>query len=465
MSRWPIRIRLTVWYSLLLLAGLVLFGGGIWFVVSHSLMASLDDSLTAQTNGVVTVIRTEFNPSDPHQLQEELSEYVEATPEGNLMEIRDSRRGAIISSATVALSRAPQRDGFGVQTAASGRYRTFTTTAEVRGEQYRILVATPLDGTEATLRRARSLLLWTAPAVLLIASLGGYWISRRALAPVDAITQAARSIGIENLSQRLEVPVTGDELQRLSETWNGMLARLEAAVGRLSQFTADASHELRTPIALIRTTAELALRRERPAETYREALRQIVAESERMSRLVEDLLLLARADAGLPGLPLERIELTPLVRDVCEQGEVLARARQLDLSAEVPEEPVYVRANDPALRRLLLLLLDNAVKYTPAGGRITVTVGSDGSGSTVAVSDTGIGIPESALPHVFERFYRADQSRHRDSGGAGLGLSIAKWIAERHHASLEVESESGRGATFRVRFPSDTGNGGDQHAA
>jgi heavy metal sensor kinase len=432
-----------------------MFGGGLWFVVSHSLMASLDDSLTAQANGVVTVIRTEFEPNDPHRLEEELSEYAQATPEGNLMEIRDSRGVAIVSSKTVTLASAgvPPRDGFGVQSIASGRYRTLITSAEVKGEQYRILVATPLDGTEATLRRARSVLFWTTPVVLLIASFGGYWISRRALAPVDAITLAARSIGIENLSQRLEVPATGDELQRLSETWNGMLARLESAVARLSQFTADASHELRTPIALIRTTAELALRRERPAETYREALRQIVVESERTTRLVEDLLLLARADAGLPALPLERIELTPLVRDVCEQGEVLARARQLELSSETPDDPVYVQANDPALRRLLLLLLDNAVKYTPAGGRITVTVVRDASGSTVAVSDTGIGIPGSALPHVFERFYRVDESRNRDAGGTGLGLSIAKWIAERHHASLEAESESGRGATFRVRFP------------
>jgi len=249
------------------------------------------------------------------------------------------------------------------------------------------------------------------------------------------------------------VPATGDELQRLSETWNDMLARLESAVKRLSQFTADASHELRTPVALIRTTAELTLRRERSPDTYREALRQVVLESERTSRLVEDLLLLARADAGLPALSLERLELTPLVRDVCQQGRVLAEARQLQISTETPEDPVYVEANDPALRRLLLLLLDNAVKYTPAGGRITVSVGSDPAGATVAVRDTGIGIADSALPHVFERFYRADESRNRDAGGTGLGLSIAKWIAERHHASLEAESVVGEGSTFRVRFP------------
>ncbi len=205
--------------------------------------------------------------------------------------------------------------------------------------------------------------------------------------------------------------------------------------------------------ALIRTTAELTLRRERSPDTYREALRQVVLESERTSRLVEDLLLLARADAGLPALSLERLELTPLVRDVCQQGQVLAEARQLKISTEAPEDPVYVEANDPALRRLLLLLLDNAVKYTPAGGRITVSVGSDPAGATVAVRDTGIGIADSALPHVFERFYRADESRNRDAGGTGLGLAIAKWIAERHHASLEAESVVGEGSTFRVRFP------------
>jgi heavy metal sensor kinase len=283
--------------------------------------------------------------------------------------------------------------------------------------------------------------------------MGGYWISRRALKPVDAITRAAQSIGIENLSQRLQVPESGDELTRLSQTWNGMLDRLETAVKRLSQFTADASHELRTPIALIRATAELTLRRQRSTETYREALRHIMDDADRTARLIEDLLLLARADAGLPALALDRVELTPLVRDVCEQGQILAQERQLEISTEAPEQPVYVDANDPALRRLLLLLVDNAVKYTPAGGHITVSVAHDSAGPTVTVRDTGIGIPDAALPHVFERFYRVDESRNREAGGAGLGLSIAQWIAERHHARLEAESVVGRGSAFRVRFP------------
>jgi heavy metal sensor kinase len=371
------------------------------------------------------------------------------------MEVRDSQGGQIIASKNVVLQApdAAQSPAFGVQASASGRYRTLTMPAQAGGETYRVLVATPLDATEANLRRVRLVLLWSTPVVLLMASLGGYWISRRALAPVDEITRAARSIGIQNLSERLAVPATGDEIERLSATWNDMLARLEAAVKRLSQFTADASHELRTPIALIRTTAELTLRRERSAETYREALRQVMAESERTARMVEDLLLLARADAGLPSLPLERVELTPLVREVCQQGQILAEARQLQISTEAPDEPVYVEANDPALRRMLLLLLDNAVKYTPAGGRITLSVDCDSGCATLAVRDTGIGIPDTELPHVFERFYRVDESRSRDAGGTGLGLSIAKWIAERHHASLEAESVVGQGSVFRIRFP------------
>jgi heavy metal sensor kinase len=451
-ARWSIRERLTLWYSLVLMASLTLFGIGTWLVVSHSLRASLEDTLNEHAKGVITVLRS-VNPGKPRHLREELTEYASAAPGGNLMEVRDSEDHQILSSKTVTLDAADSASTLGVQTQPSGHYRTYTTKVSASGESYRVLVATPMDATEATLRRVRMLLLWSTPMVVLLASLGGYWISRRALAPVDEITLAAQAIGIQNLSQRLTVPSTGDEIQRLSETWNGMLARLEAAVKRLSQFTADASHELRTPIALIRTTAELTLRRERSPETYREALRQVVLESERTTRLVEDLLLLARADAGLPSLPLERLELTPLVRDVCQQGQVLAEARQLKISAEIPDEPVYVEANDPALRRMLLLLLDNAVKYTPSGGRITLSVDRGPGGATVAVRDTGIGIPENALPHVFERFYRVDESRNRDAGGTGLGLSIAKWIAERHHASLEAESVVGQGSVFRIRFP------------
>jgi heavy metal sensor kinase len=440
-TNWSIGARLTLWYSLVLLAGLALFGAGIWVVVAHSLNAAIDDSLSQQAKGVTTVLQSEYEPGKPEHLLEELSEYAEATPEGRWIEVRDPTGQLVIGGSAATAS------------ASTGQYRKLLFEVTVQGQRFQVVVAAPLSGTELTLRRLREVLLWLAPAVLLIGSLGGYWMSRRALAPVDAITRAAQSIEIENLSERLTVPASGDELARLAETWNNMLARLEAAVKRLAQFTADASHELRTPITLIRATAELTLRRDRPPETYREALRQIIQESDRTTRLIEDLLLLARSDAGLPALPLDRLELTPLVRDVCEQGQILAQERQLEIAAEAPDQPLYVQGNDPALRRLLLLLVDNALKYTPAGGRITVSVALDSSGPTVTVRDTGIGIPLAALPHVFERFYRVDESRNRDAGGAGLGLSIAQWIAERHHARLEAESVVGRGSAFRVRFP------------
>jgi signal transduction histidine kinase len=226
---------------------------------------------------------------------------------------------------------------------------------------------------------------------------------------------------------------------------------LESAVNRLAQFTADASHELRTPVALIRTTAELTLRRRRTTEEYCEALTEIQAESERTSELIADLLTLARADAGQGSLPLEPADLAPLVEEACRQGRLLAGAKQVRLEASAPEEAVFVDANPPALRRLLLILLDNAVKYTPRGGTVRISV-SAGPPAAITVTDTGTGIPEKELSRIFERFYRADPSRNRETGGSGLGLSIAQWIAEMHGAEIGAESAEGQGSEFRVRF-------------
>lgn len=231
MRHWSIGARLTLWYSLVLFAGLALFASGIWLVVAHSLTVAIDESLGARLQGVATVLQSEYRPGRPEHLQEELSEYAEATPEGQFIEVRDAAGAMILSGNTPA---------------ASSHYRTLVREETLDGQKFRIKVAAPLEGTELTLRRLREVLLWSMPLVLLIGSLGGYWMSRRALRPVDAITRAAQSIGIENLSKRLDVPAAGDELARLAETWNSMLARLEAAVKRLSAFTADASRELRT---------------------------------------------------------------------------------------------------------------------------------------------------------------------------------------------------------------------------
>lgn len=281
-------------------------------------------------------------------------------------------------------------------------------------------------------------------------------MSRRALAPVDEITTTARSISMQNLTQRLTVPRTGDELQRLSETLNEMMARLDSAFRKITQFTADASHELRTPVALIRTTAELVLRKQRSEVDYREALQQIRAEGERTTSLIENLMTVARADSGVETLPLVSVDLAETLREACEQGGMLAAAKQVAFDSAVPNQRVSVEGDSQSLRRLFLILIDNAVKYTPPGGRIVVSLNTSDGFAISEVQDTGVGISAADLPSVFERFYRADKARSRDTGGAGLGLSIAKWIAEAHHGEIRAQSTLEKGSTFRVRLPLST---------
>ena len=289
---------------------------------------------------------------------------------------------------------------------------------------------------------------------MIAASAGGYWLSTRALAPVDAISRAAQRIGIANLGERLPVTETGDQLQRLSETLNAMFARLQDAVRRIRQFTADASHELRAPISLIRTTAEVAVqKRNRSPGEYLKALDEILEESERTSEVVDSLMLLARADSGKEAMEFVAADARAIVIEAAEQGEKLARNCGLDFSVLLPDTPIPVLGDSNALRRALLILIDNAVKYTPKEGSVRVGLEKNSGSPTMFVSDTGIGIAQSDIPHIFDRFWRADKARSREQGGAGLGLSIAKWIVEMPQGSIDVKSELGSGSVFSLRIP------------
>ena len=320
------------------------------------------------------------------------------------------------------------------------------------GDNYRLSVGASTESIHHTLELLRLLLLALIPAVIGIACLGGAWLSRRALRPVDEITSAARTIGIENLSQRLPVPETGDEFQRLTEVWNSMLQRLEAAVKTLSQFAADASHELRTPLAVIRTSAELALRRARSPESYRESLGEIEAEAQRMTQLVEDLLFLARNSANAEGMPMQTVDPREIVRSVADELRDLAGVRNIAVELNLGEGGAAISGNAPALRRLVLALLDNALKYSRPAGRVEVSLLATPEVVTIAVRDFGIGIAAADLPHIFQRFYRADQAR--SEGGYGLGLSLAATIAQLHGASIDARSVEGEGSSFTVSFPS-----------
>jgi heavy metal sensor kinase len=301
------------------------------------------------------------------------------------------------------------------------------------------------------------LLLYIAiPSLLICAAVGGYWISTRALAPVDQITKTARTISAQNLSSRLVVPHTGDELQRLSETLNGMLDRLESAFKKITQFTADASHELRTPVAVMRTRAELSLRKARSADEYRDVISEVLAELEKTSGLIEQLMFLARADSGAETLHFVETNVTEVLREACHQGSALAEAKQIGFQEEIPGDSMWIRGDASSLRRLFLILIDNAVKYTPANGHVEVSLQRINGYAIAQVKDTGIGIAETDLPNVFERFYRADKARTRDLGGVGLGLSIGRWITEVHAGTIKVQSAPGRGSVFQIRLPITT---------
>jgi heavy metal sensor kinase len=331
--------------------------------------------------------------------------------------------------------------------------RFYSQPIVVNGKPYTVQVASPMNEGLEALQRFRLLLILATPVLLLLATAGGYFLSTRALKPVDAISRAAQRINIENLTDRLAVPRTGDQLQRLSETLNATFSRLEASVRRIKQLTADASHELRTPISLIRTTAEVAVQRDRPASEYREALDDILHEAERTSQVVDSLMLLARADSGKETLDLEPVDACVIVKGAAEQGEKLARNKGLRFESGTPTAAVNVQADADALRRVFLILIDNAVKYTPAGGVVNVQLGVSGGFAVASVSDTGIGISEDDLPHIFDRFWRADKVRSRADGGAGLGLSIARWIVDQHHGTFTAESKQGQGSVFSVSVP------------
>jgi heavy metal sensor kinase len=415
-----IRFRLTAWYAAILTAGLALFGGLIWLSLRHRLLDETDQDLAGRATRFEKYFREEAANPD------ELNEFCQALPPLSYIDVHGTK-------------------GFTFRFAsASPDSRTLKRQFAVNGESFDLAVGTSVQDVEHTLDLLRLLLLSLSPLVIGMACAGGWWLSGRALKPVKDITAAALNISIENLSRRLPVPETGDELADLTEVLNTMLARLESAVKTLSQFVADASHEFRTPLAVIRTTAELALRRARSPEAYRDSLEEIGAEAERMTVLVEDLLTLARSDSGVADMPLSPLDLSEVLRDVLEEMRNLAEFRRVRIKPILGK--VMISGNRPALHRAFLVLLDNALKYSAEKGEVMVTL----SDASLEIKDFGTGIRREDLPHIFKRFYQAD--RARSQGGYGLGLSLAESIVKAHGGSIEVASVFGEGSTFRVVF-------------
>lgn len=333
------------------------------------------------------------------------------------------------------------------------QYRVALARVHVGDQIYSIHAAVPTEPFDQALDRFRLIEKEALPILVLFASLLGYWLSGKSLAPVDRIIRTAEQIGVDNLSRRLEVPEPHDELRRLTETLNSMLDRIETSFRRITRFTADASHDLRTPITIIRATAEIALRKRRSEPEYQEALTRVHETSIETTVLLENLLTLARADAGTGGLEMHPLDLTAHVRKAQERVAVLAANKSLSLSVRVPDTAVHIRADAVAIDRLLLILLDNAVKYTAPGGRCEIELEKSENEAHIMVRDSGVGIQTSELELVFERFHRSDQARSPETPGAGLGLSIARWIAGVHGGSIQAASKIGVGSEFLVTLP------------
>ncbi|HEY7337627.1 MAG TPA: ATP-binding protein [Bryobacteraceae bacterium] len=450
----PIRIRLAAVYCGVFCISTALLETGAWFGLRSAINAVVDRDLKARLAGVEEFLEEHVSRKPLSRLQTELASHAALQPD--YLAIDDAHGNRIFPPAGTA-------PFGGVKPAGRTALRVLGARRTVRGQSFSLKVAADLSTQSEVLRRFRLLLILSAPIVFLCASAAGYWVSKSALKPVSDLARTARSITTANLNRRLVVPRSGDEVQSLAETLNDMLSGIEDGFRRMAQFTANASHELRAPIALMRTASEVALLRSTAtAETYREALHRILSETEKSTDLLEDMLQLARADSASRALNLKPVDPIPGVEQVWEGIEPLAHEKELDLRYQGAAACVLVAGDAAYLRRLWLILLDNAIKYTPAGGAIRFTWRMERDNTFVCeVQDSGIGIAQEDIPHIFERFYRADKARNRHHGGAGLGLAIARWIVEAHHGSIHVESAPAHGSVFRVILPllSQSGRG------
>jgi len=455
-----IGVRLTLWYLVLFASAQLIFGTGMWFLARRSLYRITDDSLHGQIDDLTNFLHAQKKNATVAKLQEEVAETYVLEHTGDYLQIYDDSDGTWIFRAEFLRQHALVPVSPGALTHALYRneqlgksFRFVAQRIEANGRIFRVQTGLPLDPVNQTLLLFRGYLLMFAPLLLLAAAYGGFWLSGKALSPVDAITRTAQRINATNLNERLEKLATGDELQRLSDTLNEMLERIEQAFIRVTQFTADASHELRTPVSLIRTEAEIVLRRSRGDAEYREALRHILLEAERTSVLVEELLSLARADSGRETLRIAPIDLSAMVREVSEQWQELMATRGIAFTCEIDCDRITILGDHNALQRLMNVLLDNAMKYTPAPGTIDLGMETSGSSVVIRVCDSGIGIAREEQQKIFERFYRVDRARSRDSRGAGIGLAIAQWIVQQHKGSITVQSSPNKGSTFQVELP------------
>jgi heavy metal sensor kinase len=463
-TKFGLRTRLTVFYTLIFGVLLMVLAAVSYRVLAQQLDSDATATLTEMTNGLHGYLRFDegkpsivYDNTDPNE-----AEFVQRAT--RFYQIYDATTGALLTQSDALeplgvlftpqeVKRLRDQSFHDVQT-DYGRIRL--TNSVVTGDSptdlFLLQVGVSLAPSDAALRRFRRLLLWGMPAGLLIAVIAGRAMAGLALAPLARLAAAARTIDAANLQQRLPVRGTGDELDKVAQSFNDTLARVEDVVGEMRQFSTAIAHELRTPIAALRGEIELAARKAGATDEQREVLASQLEELDKLKRLIDQLLTLARAESGQIRLAHERVELAPLVSSIVEQLEPVANAQGLQLVETITAQPA-IEGDASWIERLLLNLLDNAFKFTPPGGAVTVNLSERDGQAVLEVSDTGVGMTPDVVPHVFERFYRGDPAR---SGGfgVGLGLSLVKWIVDRHNGTVTAAGTPGLGARFTITLKS-----------
>ena len=448
-----IRLRLTLWYLLLLTLILLGFSVFLYTSLRRNLHIGMDRALEDEVPQLIDAL-------DLDEKRPELED-LDDVPDGLVVALYDHAGGRLIDSSSPQALPLPSevlpqgsREAAGSVRLADGTWWR-VLTVQLAGDDHAIgmlQIARSEQDIEAALDQLRVLMMLAVPLLLLLAITGGLFLADRALRPINRIADTAERIGVEDLSQRINLAASPDEVGRLATMFDRMLERLDQAFERQRQFTADASHELRTPLTLLISQGDVALERSRSAKEYRQVISSMREDAARMARLLDELLTLARADAGQHKLTLEMLVVNDLVDDVVAAMAPLAEARRIHLRGDTIAR-MTVEGDQARLTQLLVNLIDNGLKYTPAGGTVTVSVDHKDGWAELRVADTGVGIPSDHLPHVFERFYRVDTARARAEGGTGLGLSICEWIARAHGGDITVASGVGRGTTFTVRLP------------
>jgi two-component system, OmpR family, sensor kinase len=457
-----LKIRIAVWYISLSTLILVCLGLALYLIISHSMMNERR-ALIAQDLERVQQVSQRFGNRGVSRLLEEAEEEIPLKPEDEFVQIFTLDGTSVAISQNLKNHHLPFRPDLAQPGAP--KFETISTfpdgstallggtTINVKGQSYFVAIAASLSNVRSIQRRLLGTLLLSIPIAILLALVGGAVLANRAIEPLDRVTGTAQRISADHLGERIELARGDVELQRLAEAFNQMLQRLDQSFKQIRQFTADASHELRTPVAILMGETELAVNDLLDHEECKAALRSRREELQRMAQIVDDLLVLSQFDHGEQTLQVKPLDFSDLVIEVCEQQRKQAKSKGVTL--ELTETvPVNIEGDSSRLRQMVRNVLDNAIKYTPAGGRVTVELDhSNGKEFRLSVSDTGIGIPVAALPHIFDRFYRVDQARTRGEGGSGLGLSIVKQIIEAHGGRASVESDIGMGTVMTLTIP------------